>query len=242
MLRSDSFPSAVRDLALEAANDLGGVLVLLRPLPRRITVRLERCGESAEAVWLEQTAEILLCDEMLGYAVQFSDAPRSIARFILAHELGHAVADELGEVASGSGEADADQFAAVFLLATGRFGPDVRAAAQLMRQLGEHPELLDATRAERLERAAALDCLVAGWQDSTATACAQVYALARDRWSRRVLQPERRRKPATDAPQAISVHTSAYVPLHTLPRPHRPALDARHRARTLADPPERARH
>lgn len=191
VVRSDSASSGVRTLALAAAQDLGGFLPLLRPLPRRLAVRLERCGASAQAVWLVEHGEILLCDEILLHAVESSDAPASIARFILAHELGHAVADELDEPASGSGEADADEFAAVFLTATERFAPDVRVASALMRQLADFPDLLDATRAERLERAAALACLAEGWAEAAATACAQAYARARDRWSRRVLRSTR---------------------------------------------------
>lgn len=186
---ADSASSEVRTLALAAADDLGGYLHLLRPLPRRLTVRLEHCGASAQAVWLVESAEILLCDEMLRYATASSDAPRSIARFILAHELGHAVADELDEPAVGSGETEADQFAAVFLIATERFATDLREAAALMRRLADLPDLLGATRVERLERAAALACLGGDWADSATTACSESYARARDRWARRVLHP-----------------------------------------------------
>jgi hypothetical protein len=106
-------------------------------------------------VWLVEHAEILLCDEILHHAIEAPGAPQSIARFILAHERGHAVADALNETASGSGEADADQFAAVFLIATARFATDAPEASELMRRLVELPDLLDATRVERVGRAVA---------------------------------------------------------------------------------------
>lgn len=179
--------AGVREAALQAARDLNAHLRLLRPMSRTITVRLQDCGTDSEAVWLEEATEILLCDEVLEFMSRFGEPTVAVARFILAHELGHAVADLFDEPAEGSGELEADEFAAVFLIATGMYGQDIATAARLMQSMAEIPDLVPATAAERQTRSEALRCLLDGATTAQNTECGAAFVSARSRWEQRVL-------------------------------------------------------
>jgi hypothetical protein len=180
-VRSDASDSEIRALARRAVDDVGRALAALRPFPRPVTVRLARCGDAAQAVWLDDAGEILLCDELLSHALTFADEPLPVVRYIVAHEVGHASADLFGIPATGSGEFDADQFAAV-LLTAGGLQADVVAAAMMMRRMAEQPDLLEVTRRERLSRSDALMCLVDETHAAAEPRCRTTLRDARARW------------------------------------------------------------
>lgn len=178
-VESDDATSPAREVSRTAAHDVGRALARMAPLPRIITLRLEQCGVAAQAVWLVDAGEILLCDEIVEAVSAFTDAPVAAARFILAHELGHAAADLFAVPATGSGEDDADEFAAVFLLADDALRGDVRVAAAMMRRMALVPDLMEAARGERLARAVALECLA----DGASGPCGERYRRATERWT-----------------------------------------------------------
>jgi hypothetical protein len=184
---SDSAESEIRTLARRAVDDVGRALAAVRPFTRPVTVRLGRCGEVAEAVWKDDVGEILLCDELLSHALAFADEPLPIVRYIVAHEVGHASADLFGIPVAGSGELDADQFAAV-LLTAGGMQADVLAAAAMMRRMAQQADLLEATQHERLGRAEALACLVEEDGPGPEAQCRTTLPEARARWRAAFLQ------------------------------------------------------
>lgn len=180
-------------LAAEAAaRDLTALVSARLPLRDNIRVRLEGCGR-AEVAWFPSVSEVVLCHEMVERVAEVLGVPlnrrapdellRRAFRFILAHEIGHAVQDLFGVIGDRSGEVMADEFAALFLLATPELAADVIPAATLLQRLAEPPDLIEVMRTERLSRAAMLRCLWDGSRPDAEGRCRTQYLERRAWWS-----------------------------------------------------------
>jgi hypothetical protein len=104
-------------------------------LPRKVTLMLDECGV-ANALYDPDTSRIVLCYEL------FADLARRIGQieeaetliggafsFILLHELGHALIDQLDLPVTGREEDAADQLATVALIDADEGGVDAVAGA-----------------------------------------------------------------------------------------------------------------
>lgn len=196
-VRTTGSPGTGLLAAEAAARDLAGYVATRLPLPQDIVVKLEGCGH-AEVAWYPSLSEVVLCHEMVARVTELLEIPsdrcvadtmlRRVFRFILAHEIGHAVQDLYPVALDQSGEILADEFAALFLLADPRFDADLISAASLVQRLAELPDLLESARQERVARYTMLRCLWAGAQPEAQGACRDTYHRRRQYWAEQAPQ------------------------------------------------------
>jgi hypothetical protein len=103
------------------------------PLPRNVDVRMDHCGR-VNAFYSPRAASITFCYEMLEYlAATFArgatewtqeqrDAVEGAYSFILMHEVGHALIDQLDLPVTGREEDAVDQLSALTLITSGEKG------------------------------------------------------------------------------------------------------------------------
>ena len=105
-------------IAEEIASNLNGML----RLPRDIVIAHLDCGEE-NAFYLREHSSVLMCYEMLGYILGIVNAQGlseedvlSAWRFVLFHELGHALIDQYNLVITGKEEDAVDDFSSIALV------------------------------------------------------------------------------------------------------------------------------
>ena len=192
----------------------------------KLNFMAQSCGRP-NAYYFPRNGEVVVCFEMLldayrlltrhergaaadttVYARQIADAV-GFARFLFAHELGHAVIHRYKLPVVGEEEAAADQFA-LWLLSEDRAGPELAVAHYVFVLLSVHEEWTDERVVDPhgldLRRAHRIACWLASIDElrpaTMLTAgelrqCAMAVKQAREAWSR-LLSPYRRRwRPAT---------------------------------------------
>jgi len=170
---------------LEQVLDEGVDLIRDYRLPASIQLRSSSCGNQGSARYDSTTYEVELCAEFIeqGYrrSVRDGDAhpleqARRVARFAVAHELGHAVIQVFKLPVLGREEDAADQFAAMLFLTHNRPNPVLGAAREFehaSRSTRLDREALGDDHALDGQRAANLACWLYGFDSETYADVAQ---------------------------------------------------------------------
>ena len=170
---------------LEQVLDEGVDLIGDYRLPASIQLRASSCGNQGSARYDSTTYEVELCAEFIeqGYrrSVRDGDAhpleqARRVARFAVAHELGHAVIQVFKLPVLGREEDAADQFAAMLFLTHNRPNPVLGAAREFehaARNTRLDREMLGDDHALDGQRAANLACWLYGFDSETYADVAQ---------------------------------------------------------------------
>lgn len=140
-----------------AKNDIEKVVDEMTLPGMTVGVLVTECG-TVNAAYYPPARTLIVCKELLLVT------PKPALRFIVAHEMAHAIIHQLDIPVPGSEEAAADEMAAVALLTDGD-REAVLAAALWMEGKGGDEDVWDAHQSDR-KRAAVLMCLEDGSEDS----------------------------------------------------------------------------
>lgn len=136
------------------------------------------CG-SINAAYFPPAHTIFVCRELLVL-------PKPVIRFVLAHEMGHAIIDQLDIPIAGSEEAAADELAAVALEAIGDQDA-VYSGALWMEQQDVKEDVWDDHQSSR-KRAAVIMCLADGAESVPVLAeCGGKFHHAQVTWSHLIM-------------------------------------------------------
>ncbi|MEL6615300.1 MAG: DUF4344 domain-containing metallopeptidase, partial [Bacteroidota bacterium] len=116
------------------------------PLPRNVSLAFEECGQP-NAYYSPRDAAVAFCYEMFGFlqstlgsqveASRLDEAINGAYEFIMLHEVGHALTDQLDLPITGREEDVADQFAALMLIRQGTKGARAAIDGVLALQQGD---------------------------------------------------------------------------------------------------------
>lgn len=200
--------------------------------PVSLTLSAATCG-SPNAAYLPRASHIILCDELLTLVAPRQASPadfEEVAAAIsapLAHELGHALIDQLSLPRLGREEDAADQFA-VWLLFDRLYSGDPHIAASgmvtLINALGKlsasetaSPWVMTSTHGLTLVRIANLMCWTEGFLSPFRIQTGDDPA-KRDLWdetARRLLSPERRAQCPSESAEIRKAWTALLRPWAT---------------------------
>jgi len=170
---------------IEQVLDEGVDLMRDYRLPASIQLRSSSCGYQGSAMYDSTTHEVELCAEFIAQryrrSVRDGDAhpleqARRVARFAIAHELGHALIQIYRLPVLGREEDAADQFAAMLFLTHSRPNPVVGAAREFehgARNARLDRDVLGDDHALDGQRAANLACWLYGFDSETYPEVAQ---------------------------------------------------------------------
>ena len=140
--------SAIRDIALRQRR-LEGTAAGLNadfPLPRNVSLSFSECGQP-NAFYDPNSASVTFCYELIGVLAdalseqveeeRLQDAIGGAYDFIMLHEAGHALTDQLDLPITGREEDVADQFAALMLIKEGTKGARAAIDGVLALQQGQ---------------------------------------------------------------------------------------------------------
>src|SRR5262245_28483296 len=176
---------------IEQVLDEGVDLIRDYRLPASIQLRASSCGDQGSARYDSTTHEVELCAEFIQQryrrSVRDGDAhpleqARRVARFAVAHELGHALIQIYRLPVLGREEDAADQFAAMLFLTHNRPSPVVGAAREFehgARNARLDRDVLGDDHALDGQRAANLACWLYGFDSETYPEVAQSLPAAR---------------------------------------------------------------
>jgi hypothetical protein len=141
-----------------------------------VTVGWRKCGQ-VNAFYYYNAKRVVLCNEL-------QKLPAGVIRYILAHELSHAVIMQLDVAYTTHHEGAADELAALMLIWTGR-EEDVLAGAVFWATLDRPEDPFDDHFGD-MRRAVNLACLVAGSKDEGLSdlGCTGIYRRATRAWVR----------------------------------------------------------
>ena len=195
-IRHDPEPEAIQSDAavaralplkrtIEQVLDEGVDLMRDYRLPASIQIRSSSCGYQGSAMYDSTTHEVELCAEFIAQryrrSVRDGDAhpleqARRVARFAVAHELGHALIQIYRLPVLGREEDAADQFAAMLFLTHNRPSPVLGAAREFehgARNSRLDRDVLGDDHALDGQRAANLACWLYGFDSETYADVAQ---------------------------------------------------------------------
>ncbi|HEY7396238.1 MAG TPA: DUF4344 domain-containing metallopeptidase [Gemmatimonadaceae bacterium] len=170
---------------IEQVLDEGVDLMRDYRLPASIQIRSSSCGYQGSAMYDSTTHEVELCAEFIEQryrrSVRDGDAhpleqARRVARFAVAHELGHALIQVYRLPVLGREEDAADQFAAMLFLTHNRASPVLGAAREFehgARNARLDRDVLGDDHALDGQRAANLACWLYGFDSETYADVAQ---------------------------------------------------------------------
>ncbi len=139
-----------------------------------VTLKWQDCGEW-NAYYNPLGKQVILCNELKG-------SSPGIIRAAVAHEMGHAVIEQLDIPFTGSEETAADELSAVMLIAMGH-EDDVIAMANFWAASGR-PEDPEDSHPSDLRRFFTLGCLAIGAEDGEVNGCTLEYRKAVRTWNR----------------------------------------------------------
>ena len=177
---------AVADLIAQQAFDEAVDLLSDYDLPRAIRLRLYDCGSRRSAEYNPAQRQIAVCSEFVeslyrseAGAISGIETARDVIRFVVAHEVGHALIAEFGIPVLGREEDAADQFAVMTFITHGRRTPVVSAASALNRSAQSQQVDRWDDHALDAQRSANLICWLYGSDASTFAALASVIPARR---------------------------------------------------------------
>lgn len=166
VISTDPEVIALDDRAQEIMADIGGGLdVELMYMP---------CGYP-NAFYMDSIKAVVVCEEM-------SWTEPGYQKFVIAHELGHAVIAQYDLPITGSEEVAADEFAALTLIATDRSDDLLDTVAHYWAD--STPEDPTDEHSSAARRAYALVCLYSGSSDRPVGDCQSTFQHALRNWTR----------------------------------------------------------
>lgn len=176
---------AIND-AFDEAVDLTRDYALRKP----IDLHYGECDKSESAFYERATRRVTLCaalvrqvyrNAMRSDALHPVDQTQNVIRFVVAHEIGHALIDILRLPVLGRSEDAADQFATMQFLTHGRASPVIAAASNFTTGSGADRTDLGDEHALDGQRAANLVCWLYGHDSSAFSTVAEIALPSRRR-------------------------------------------------------------
>ena len=143
-------------------------------IPADVPVEWQDCG-GINGYYFPRAKKIIMCNEL--------KALPGLARFVYAHELGHAYIDKYDIPYTGLEEAAADELAAIALVATGN-AEDIFTAAEYFNSKPETEEDVYDSHPSHARRVVVLACTYVQSQGVEAPGCYTDFWRTVNTWSR----------------------------------------------------------